>query len=270
MRLFAHCSYLEQDLKFYVGTSGWQYKHWDNGVFYPPAVTDKLGFYTKQFNAVEVNASFYSTPKPGVVAKWGASVPDRFKLVMKAPRSVSHRRWLKLESEPPVRNGRDLLEYFLEGVLTIPEDKRGPVLLQIQDKMKVDVDRLENVLDVFSHHGVRVAFEMRHPSWLADEVFKVLTRHNAALVAGDWATFTTPLVITGDWLYIRRHGPDPGAMYAGSYSDEQLRKDLDALASHARRCKEAYVFFNNDIGGWAPKNAATLQAMIQEMFPESV
>ena len=47
-----------------IGTSGWIYKHWRNGVFYPPPLEQKhwLAFYAEHFDTVEVNFSFYRLP----------------------------------------------------------------------------------------------------------------------------------------------------------------------------------------------------------------
>ena len=241
-----------------IGTSGYLYKHWNNGVFYPRGVKDRLAYAMARMTAMEINSSFYRIPPPDTVTSWAGSVPDGRSLVLKAPQSVSHRRRLKLHSEGGVRQGADLLAYFIEGVLRIPPDKRGPVLLQLPGQMPIDLVRLEAVLDLFGARGVRVALEIRHASWLVAPTLALLEKYGAALVASDWPEFSTPLIATCDFLYVRRHGP--GALYASSYDDDALEADLALLRSQP--CDRAHVFFNNDIHGYAPWNAMRMLEML--------
>lgn len=147
-------------------------------------------------------------------------------LVLKAPRSVSHRRRLKLESEGEVAQGRDLLHYFMMGCLMIPADRRGPVLLQLPESMRINLERLDQVLALFDQHGLRVAVEVRHESWLVDETFLLLSRYKCALVATQWKVLNVPLTVTSDFVYLRCHGPDPLNPYRGGYSKERLKMDF--------------------------------------------
>ena len=243
-----------------IGTSGYLYKHWNNGVFYPRGVRDRLAYAMARMTAMEINSSFYRIPPPDTVAAWTDSVPAGHRIVLKAPQSVSHRRRLKLHSEGGVRQGADLLNYFIEGVLRIPADKRGPVLLQLPGQMQIDLARLEPVLRLFAAHGLKVALEIRHASWLTAATLSLLEKYGAGLVASDWPAFSTPLVATCDFLYLRRHGP--GALYASSYGDEALLADLALLRAHS--AGSAYVFFNNDIHGYAPHNAMRMMELLED------
>jgi uncharacterized protein YecE (DUF72 family) len=161
-------------MRIQVGTSGYLYKHWNNGVFYPRGVKDRLAHAMARMTAMEINSSFYRIPPPDTVAAWADSVPDGRSLVLKAPQSVSHRRRLKLHSEGGVRQGADLLAYFIEGVLRIAPDKRGPVLLQLPGQMQIDLARLEPVLALFAAHGVKLALEIRHASWFVAATLALL------------------------------------------------------------------------------------------------
>jgi len=92
---------------------------------------------------------------------------------------------------------------------------------------------------------------------IVDATVALLEKYGAALVASDWPEFSTPLVATCDFLYIRRHGP--GALYASSYDDDALEADLAMLRMQS--ADSAYVFFNNDIHGYAPWNAMRMLEM---------
>lgn len=248
----------------YIGTSGFQYQHWNNGVFYPQHTPDLLRFYNTRFNSVEINATFYNTPPPDTIARWGETLSEASKLVLKAPRSVTHTRRLKLFSLWAT-NGIDLLEYFLEGCSRVKKHKLGPVLLQIHPKMRKNIDRLEDVLDVFAERGIRVAFEVREKSWLCDETYKTLQKFNSTLVASDWKDCEIDpfdVVDINNFVYIRRHGPHK---YSGDYSNDDLSRDACAVRKFTFAGKETYVFFNNDGGGAAPRNALQLIDLVTEL-----
>ncbi|MDQ9169346.1 DUF72 domain-containing protein [Oxalobacteraceae bacterium R-40] len=245
-------------MQIYVGTSGYQYAHWNNGVFYPRGIKDRLSYAFTRMNALEINSSFYSIPKPDTVGTWAAKIPDGAKMILKAPQSVSHRRRLKLHSDPKVKQGIDLLNYFIEGVLRIPETRRGPVLLQLPGRMEIDLARLEPVLELFASRALKVALEVRHASWFDPCALHLLSRYNAALVSSDWVEFATPLVQTADFLYVRRHGPT--SMYASLYDEDALWADLALIRKH--QAQEAYVLFNNDIHGYAPVNAVQMMRLL--------
>ncbi|SNS55949.1 Uncharacterized conserved protein YecE, DUF72 family [Noviherbaspirillum humi] len=250
-------------MQVFVGTSGFLYKHWNNGVFYPRGVKDRLMYALERMNAIEINATFYSIPKPETVASWVPRLQADSRLILKAPQSVSHRRRLKLHSEGSVRQGEDLLNYFIEGCLQIPESHRGPVLLQLPERLEIDLTRLEPVLALFSHRGLRVALEVRHASWFAADTLDLLEKYGSALVASDWVSFRSPLVVTADFIYLRRHGP--GSLYSSRYDEEQLRADVDLVLQQP--VGAAYVLFNNDVHGYAPENAMRMRELLAAAAP---
>ncbi len=63
--------------RFRVGTSGWHYEHWGGGVFYPPglAKTRWFSFYTRHFDTVELNNTFYRLPQEKTFRAWGQKAP---------------------------------------------------------------------------------------------------------------------------------------------------------------------------------------------------
>jgi uncharacterized protein YecE (DUF72 family) len=243
-------------MKFYIGTSGFQYAHWNNGVFYPHGTKDRLAYIFSMLNALEINSSFYSIPKPETVSSWAEKIPAGAKMILKAPQSVSHRRRLKLHSDPGVKQGINLLRYFIEGCLSIPGQKRGPTLLQLPHRMEIDLTRLEAILQIFAECGVHVALEIRHESWFTSATFDLLCRYNAALVSSDWIEFRTPLIHTADFCYVRRHGPT--GLYDSLYDAAAIEEDASLLLEQP--VKEAYVLYNNDGHGYAPRNAMEMRA----------
>jgi len=84
-------------VKIFIGTSGWHYKHWLGGVFYPPGTTgaDMFEFYARHFNTVEINNSFYRLPTAKTFDAWRESSPRDFVFAVKASRFITHMKKLK-------------------------------------------------------------------------------------------------------------------------------------------------------------------------------
>ena len=249
---------------FYIGTSGYMYQHWNNGVFYPRGVKDRLAFYLERFNTLEINSSFYSIPKPETVANWNDKLPKHFQLVLKAPRSVTHTRMLTLRNlqRPDMKQGVDLYDYFLNSYLRVSERKRGPVLVQIPEKLVFHEDRLRKILRMSAAYDFKVALEVRHQSWINDKTFELLHEYGGSLVISDWPSVQTPIEETGDFFYLRRHGLN--GSYAGEYKDKQLLKDVQTYYGEHHRGRDIYVYFNNDIGGAAPRNALRMKELLKK------
>lgn len=252
----------------FIGCSGYSYHHWQNGRFYPPQTGDLLQYYADHFNTLEVNASFYNIPKPESVQRWAEKLHSGSKLVLKAPKSFTHSRQLKLQSDnPDVRDGVELMRYFVEGIHKIPTDKRGPVLVQLAERSTSKLlDRVGPLAEFLKSNGLKLALEVRHESWLNQETYNELKRHNAVLVASDRFTETEP-TDTADFVYIRRHGPKTAGKYWGNYTDQDLKNDAAKIRRLAEAGKEVYIFFNNDGRAHAPHNAQDLMKLLGVLPP---
>ena len=100
-----------------------------------------------------------------------------------------------------LREFADPLRYFVDTAAGLGP-KLGPVLFQLPPNFKKDLDRLGGLLDQLPA-GLRCAFEFRHDSWFADDVYERLRAANAALCVADTEEATTPLEATADWGYFR-------------------------------------------------------------------
>lgn len=221
-----------------AGTSGFSYDEW-KGSFYPEdlAKGDMLEYYAGRFGTVEINNTYYRMPNEGVLAVWAASVPDDFRFVLKANRRISHFKKLK---DSAVED----MEYFWSQARTLDE-KMGPVLVQLPGNFHRNVERLAGFLDALPD-GVRAAFEFRHESWWDDDVYAALRDHDAALVIAQTDEYTTPLVPTAGWGYLRlrKEAYEPGEV------EEWAAKAKD------QDWAETYVFFKHEDEATGPKLAA--------------
>jgi len=236
-----------------IGASGWHYRHW-RGPFYPQhcSTACMLDFYSRHFDTVEINNSFYRLPEPETFDLWRKQTPPGFQFAVKASRFITHNKKL---ADPD-----SALESFLPRAARLRE-KLGPILFQLPPKWNVNVPRLEQFLAALPKgNRWRYAFEFRNPTWLATEVYAVLRRYGAAFCIFDLAGFQTPLELSAEWSYVRLHGP--GGKYQGSYSNVQLRLWAKRLRAWARKLKTVYIYFDNDQAGYAAQNAQQLRKLL--------
>ncbi len=234
-----------------IGTSGWHYKHW-RGPFYPErfAASKMLDFYAERFDTVELNNTFYHLPSERAVCAWRDETPPGFLFTVKGSRFLTHMKKLK---DPET----GLERFFERADLLAP--KLGPVLFQLPPFWDLDLDRLAGFLRALPPGG-RYAFEFRNPSWHVRPVYDLLAANDAAFCPFDLAGYQSPVEITASWTYIRLHGP--GGAYQGSYPDEALAGWARRIEQWRKRLKTVYLYFDNDMAGFAPANAATLKRLV--------
>ena len=235
-----------------IGTSGWSYDHWDDALYHRAPARDRLGIYLREFDTVELNASFYRWPPPARFASWRERLPAGFEMTVKAPRGLTHARRLL---EPDV-----WIERVTAGLHEL-RGRRGPLIVQLPPTMQRDDARLDHFLGALPS-WTRPVLEFRHPSWTDDAVFAILERHGAAYCIMSGAGLPCILRATADMVYVRLHGPDSEHLYGGSYSDDDLRWWADRIREWERAGHSVYAYFNNDGGGHAVRNARTLRSML--------
>ena len=91
----------------------------------------------------------------------------------------------------------------------------------------------------------------------SDRVYDLLRQHKVAFCIHDWREMGWPMEITADFTYIRFHGA--GQCYGGNYPSDVLRRWAARLREWGDKVRHAYVYFNNDIGGHAVRNARELK-----------
>ncbi|ORW11712.1 DUF72 domain-containing protein [Mycobacterium kyorinense] len=237
-----------------IGTSGWSYDHWAD-VLYPRGLPSarRLARYIEVFDTVELNASFYRWPKDSTFDGWRRQLPNGFAMSVKAHRGLTHYR--RLSSPEP------WIERFERCWQTLG-DRRGVLLVQLHPEQRRDDERLDSFLASMPA-WIRVAVELRHPSWNDAGVYALLERRNAAYVVMSGAGLPCIPRATTDFVYIRMHGPDPDSMYAGSYPDDELRRWAERIAGWDREGRDVWMYFNNDPHGHAVRNALLLKDLLR-------
>ena len=146
-----------------IGTCGFSYAEWRGG-FYPPGMPTArwLGFYAENFEALELDGSFYRAPSASVIHGWADVLPDRFALALKVPRAITHEA--RLAGEEAV----GFLRVFA-GSLAPLGDRLLAVVLQLPPSLRASEgrERLARLLGT-RPAGLPVVVEVRHASWHED------------------------------------------------------------------------------------------------------
>jgi uncharacterized protein YecE (DUF72 family) len=240
-------------MTLHIGTSGWSYDHWQH-VLYPPdtPVAARLPYYLQRFRTVEVNSTYYRWPADPTFARWFQRLPDDFRMTIKAPRGLTHGTRLYEPERWLARIARGL------GYLG---RKRGILLVQLPPGFAYDHARLAYFLAQVPP-WLKVAMEFRHPSWHQETVWQLLEATGTAYCVMSGAQLPCELRATAPFVYVRLHGPDPHHLYAGSYSEQDLRWWAERLGEWDRQGHDVYVYFNNDGEGHAVRNAARLRELV--------
>ncbi|OPE47023.1 hypothetical protein BV510_25585 [Mycolicibacterium diernhoferi] len=95
-------------------------------------------------------------------------------------------------------------------------------------------------------------------------MYDILRRHSAAYVVMSGPGLPCIVEATAGLAYLRLHGPGDAAIYAGSYSAAELRRWAEQICVWDREGRDVLVYFNNDLGGHAVRNARQLSAVLGE------
>lgn len=198
-----------------VGCAKWNKQDLAN--FYPRGTKDELAYYATQFNAIELNATFYRFFPPQQFANWAKKVPAGFRFHPKVPQDISHFKRL-LGTEP-------LVEDFCEAVRQLG-DRSGAVFLQMHENFAPkDIDRVEPFLQNWPK-DMPLALEFRHTDWynkeaIADQLYLLLEKHRTMNILTDTAG-------RRDLLHMRLTTPSAFVRYVGANDPKSDRSRLDA------------------------------------------
>jgi uncharacterized protein YecE (DUF72 family) len=265
-----------------IGISGWRYEPW-RGVFYPEGLAQRreLEFCARHFPTVEINGSFYSLQRPEYYEAWYRETPPGFVFSVKGSRYITHMLRLKNIEKP-------LANFYASGILNL-RDKLGPFLWQFPEMFHYKPERLEGFfkllpkdtqealslarrrdarmvgrsrLAIDAKRPLRHAIEIRHPSFMHDDFISLLKRHDIGLVVADTAgKWPKMFHVTSDFVYVRLHGDVK--IYTSGYSERALDSWARRIRSWARRGRDVYVYFDNDVKVRAPFDALNLMRQLR-------
>lgn len=171
----------EIPLTIHVGCAKWNRQELKG--FYPRGTKDELVYYASQFNAIELNATFYRIFPEDVVKGWYEKVPHDFRFFPKVYQNITHIKWL---------NGvESLVEEHLGSIVHFQE-KLGTSFLQLKDGFSPKYfDRIEQFIGMWPRE-IPLAIELRHTDWynnpaVANELYQLFEANSIANVLVDTA-----------------------------------------------------------------------------------
>lgn len=220
----------------------------------------RLQYYSSLFNSLEVNSSFYKTPRAQTFAKWQDEANDDFSFTVKLSGAITHAKRLEYNSD-------DLID-FMSAVNHL-DSKKGALLVQFP--ASITFDYYEKVEEIIKHIQSlqqtpkwHLAVEVRNPGWYNATVYEMLIKNKVSLVFHDMPNSRTPFEQTAtDIIYLRLHGPTGN--YRDGYSDSDLKIYAAWIYQWYISGKTIYVYFNNTIGD-AYDNALSLRDRIGQLI----
>lgn len=248
----------EQTLsELFFGTSGWSYKEWV-GPFYPKA-GKMFSYYAKFFNTAEINSTFYRYPTKGMIYGLNKNAPSGFIFSVKLPRLITHEK--RLDSSQNVKSD---LTRFLELLEPLSARNRlGCILIQLPPSFRYDrdLDNFEAFLEMIPK-GYDFAAEFRHKSWMRNETWKLLEKHNIAYCIVDEPLLPQDIHLTANFVYFRWHGRGSQPWYDYHYSEEELKVWVPKIEKTLNQVDKAYGYFNNHFHGYAVENCIEILEML--------
>ena len=231
-----------------LGCSGWSYKEWV-GVFYPDGKVGKLSFYSKVFDTVEIDSTFYAYPSRGLVHGWARVPKQGFTFAAKLPKLITHGKLLSLQE-----GAEEDLHRFLDLMKPLKDaGQLGPLLIQLPPSFKHDPSRLEDFFTTLPRDQA-FACEFRHPSWLASDTWMILEKYGVAAVVVDEPLLPPDVRVTADFAFIRWHGRGSRPWYNYRYSADELKPWVKKVEEVEKQAKVVYGYFNNHFQGYAVAN----------------
>lgn len=233
----------------FLGTSGWSYDEWVGSV-YPNRSTPKLKYYCSIFGTVEIDSTFYAYPNQDLVSGWIKNAPTGFQFSAKLPQIITHKKKLQdVESD---------LNKFLQLVRPISDARKlGAILIQLPPSFAADsIKILEDFLQLLPD-DLPFAVEFRNKSWETKDTRKLLEKYHICNVITD-----SPLELISEnttyWSYLRFHGRGQKVWFDYRYSEKEMSKLAEKLATIEQKSDLVYGYFNNHYGGDAVENALQL------------
>jgi uncharacterized protein YecE (DUF72 family) len=187
--------------KLRYGCLSWTYPDW-LGSFYPAGSksTEYLQMYSKVFDLVEIDSSFYRTPTVQTIRQWKEKTPPNFLFTAKLSQKITHELRLSGVEGP--------LERFEKTLIELGE-KLSCIIAQLppNSKFENEIGKLEKFLGMINP-GIRYAIEFRNKSWLREETYQLLSKHNACFVWNVQEKIGEDLAprLTTDFIYLRFMG----------------------------------------------------------------
>ena len=244
-----------------LGTSGWSYNEWE-GSFYRRGEKRKLRAYSRIFQTVEIDSTWYRYPSKGTVMGWLRYSPSDFVFTAKIPKVITHEKKLGLNGEI-----QEDLTAFLDLMQPLQlNGKLGCLLTQLPPSYGYNPENLEAFFEALPP-PFRFAVEFRNLSWMREETWQLLQKYRVAYTNVDEPLLPPEVHLTTDFAYFRWHGRGKKPWFNYLYKKEELGPWIPKVLAASKQVKRVYGYFNNHFHGYAPENCLRVIEMLQPLKP---
>jgi len=235
--------------KIHIGTMGWSYNFWISNFYLSRTKPENfLEEYSKHFDTVEVNSSFYRIPSISTLEQWKNQTPKNFLFSLKVPNKITHQK---------TETNSDYLNHFLTNITHLGS-KLGPLLFQFPPSFKSN--NINFLKDLFSilPKKYRYVLEVRHKSWLEDSFYKFLSKNNIALISGDNPWLDKKDYFTADFAYFRWEGNKKQIKGTMGIVEKERSEDIKKWAKEIQSLPlelEVFGYFSKYYSGHPPTDA---------------
>ncbi|UCE96330.1 MAG: DUF72 domain-containing protein [Candidatus Bathyarchaeota archaeon] len=245
-----------------LGTSGWSYKEWE-GSFYMKGEKHKLRAYSRVFQTVEIDSTWYRFPSKQTVMGWLRYSPPNFVFTAKLPKVITHEKKLGIKGDIKTD-----LESFLKLMQPLQlNGKLGCLLIQLPPSYDYNPENLETFFKLLSPQ-FKFAVEFRNISWMKKETWELLRKYNVAYTNVDEPLLPPEVHNTADFTYFRWHGHGKRPWFNYLYKEEELEPWISKVLEISKQVNKVYGYFNNHFHGYAPENCLSLIEKIHGLTPK--
>jgi uncharacterized protein YecE (DUF72 family) len=241
--------------KVHIGTQGWNYDGWV-GPFYPTGTRKRemLELYSKIFDTVEIDSTFYAIPSEASVRGWAERTPADFLFSLKLTSEITHKARL--------RDCEELLLQFVERALILRE-KLGSVLIQMPPDFSPDERPALNSFLKLLPGDVRFSIEFRDEAWLTEATLAALAEQKVALALTDsrWIARAESIRLieapTAPFAYVRWLGPRELTDYSRVQinRERELQQWAEGFKLLTEEVRIVFGYFNNHFQGHSPASS---------------
>lgn len=244
--------------RIYIGCAGWDYKDWI-GPFYPKLLEshNRLGFYTKFFNVIEINTTFYNLPEFSIVQTWSDQVPEDFKFMVKVWQEITH----KFKDA----NIEDSISQFFYRLSPL-KDKTLAYLLQFPPWFKYNEKHFHQLKYLIRElpNENKYIIELRDNSWFNEDLLHEAIESSTIIVGTTYMPGIKAYYIPRqNSYYIRLIGDRELTVFNRIQRDQ--KENLSNLVNEINALKEfpniheIFIIVNNHFQGNAPESVNLLK-----------
>ncbi len=240
-------------VKITFGTAGFFYKDWINS-FYPKKLekSQYLGFFSKFFNLVEINSTFYNLSSKEMVLNWYSRVPEEFRFIIKIWQKITH------ELNDPELDNR-ILEFFSR--IQPLKEKIFGLLLQFPPWFKFTEKHLEKLNDLIKIIPSKYNYiiELRDNSWFNPEILSSIIDGRKRILATTYMPGVLPYYMENQkCYYIRLIGDRELTVFNRIQRNQkevlkEFFTNIQILINNLN-IYEIFIIVNNHFQGHAPES----------------